>query len=135
MIRKVLFGCLLYLAGCAVLPDRFYRAPYPEFLLQKADKWVTSVSYVSEGELLAKCALGDEPKNGCAKMTTGQIYILTGYGSEFEYCVLQHERSHFYDLYVLHTSLPDTQSHKGWIKTDCYRPRITGRTGIFATVR
>jgi len=129
-----LIALMLFFGGCSALPDAFYRAPYPEFLLKKADRWIATIDYLPDEELQIKCAW-TEPVSGCSKLLTGKIYILDDYGPAFKYCVLQHERSHFYEMHVLQLPVTDTQAHKGWIQPECYKPQAGGRTEILATIQ
>jgi len=130
-LAVILIQCL---QGCAVLlPDSAYPAPYPEHLLKKADPWVRQVTYLPSAELQAQCS--NDPSNplryyGCGSLLTGEIFILADHGPAFEDCVLRHERSHFYDVYVKGTGVAETQSHEGWARPHCYPLRAIAPIGL-----
>lgn len=119
MLKRLLL--LLLLPGCAL------QAPYPDWMLQEADAYISRIEYLPYEELQATCDV-DVQVSGCTRLVTGEIYILDDYAQSFRECVLRHERSHIYDIYVRNLSIPETQEHKHWIEPNCYLPRrVAGR--------
>jgi hypothetical protein len=127
---------LAYCTGCAqLLPDSAYAAPYPEHMLKDAEPWVSSVTYLPDHQLQAACrSSGDVATrfNGCARLLTGEIFILDAHGPAFKDCVLRHELSHFYDAYVRQVGLEDTKQHKDWFEQYCYPVRAAGGVSLVA---
>ncbi len=104
----------LLLTGCA-------SAPYTDRMLKEADKHVAAVQWLDVDDLQATCGL-EIKVSGCAKLMTGEIYLLDHPHRGFRDCVLRHERSHIYDVYVKGMTMEQTQAHEGWIVPDCYLP-------------
>lgn len=119
---KPAVASLFLLQGCAL------NAPYPDWMLKDADPYISSVEYLSGEALQEACAL-EIQVSGCAKLVTGEIYVLDDYAYEFRECVLRHERSHIYDVYVKKMKYEETQEHKHWIEPRCYLPRRVAARG------
>jgi len=113
------------LSGCAFAP------PYPEYVLEKADPYITSISYLPDAELQRACG-GPERMLGCYSFLTGEMFILDD--PAVSDCVLRHERSHAYEVHVAKMSIDDTRTHKHWAKPYCYKPLgLRGSIGLMAT--
>jgi hypothetical protein len=123
---------LAYCTACAIIPDSAYIAPYPDRLLKDADPWITSIQYLPDAELQAECKRAPVRVHGCAHLLTGEIFILDAYGPAFKDCVLRHELSHFYDVYVRHIGVSETQEHKDWFEQYCYPVRAAGGVSLVA---
>jgi hypothetical protein len=131
MIALVLV--MRYCTGCAqLLPDSAYGAPYPEHMLKQADPWITSITYLPDAMLQAECKKAPARVHGCARLLTGEIFILDAHGPAFKDCVLRHELSHFYDVYVRHIGVSETQEHKDWFEQYCYPVRAAGGVSLVA---
>lgn len=109
------FCFVLTLTGCA-------SAPYTDAMLAEADQYVAGVEYLPYSELQRACYPAADV-SGCARLVTGEIYLLDHPDHSFRDCVLRHELSHIYDVYVKGISMEQTQTHDGWIVTKCYLPR------------
>lgn len=103
------------LVGCA-------HPPYPDSLLAQADPYISAVAALPFDELQRECGLGIEV-SACTWLTTGEIYLLDHPSPSFRECILRHERSHIYEVYVLQLSIEQTQAHEGWITPACPLPR------------
>jgi hypothetical protein len=128
-VMAFLVVCAWLLNGCATLP---YAPPYPEYVLEKADPWIKQITYLPDAELQKACNK-DFRVDGCADLLTGEIFASAD--PEIAECVILHEKSHFYEVYVMGVPVDETQSHKHWHKPYCYRPlRASGSIGLTATL-
>ena len=99
-----------FLTGCQFAP------PYPEYVLDKADPWINSITYLPDAELQDACS-GAARVMGCADLISGEIFVTDD--PAVRECTLRHERSHFYEVYVAGIGVVDTQEHKRWTRVSC----------------
>jgi hypothetical protein len=118
----LIFLSVFLLQGCA-LP-----APYPDWMLKNADPYISSVEYLSYDDLQKACDY-EVAVSGCVRLLTGEIFILDEPSWQFRDCVLRHERSHLYDVYVRNFSISETQKHAKWVQPRCYVPRRVASKG------
>lgn len=102
--------CLGALQGCA------YAPPYPAHVLDDADPWINSISYLPDDELQRTCAFAERVL-GCGNLTTGEIFVLDD--PALSDCVLQHERSHFREVFVERVAYEESAAHRRWIDQYC----------------
>lgn len=110
----MIVAILLLLTACA-LP-----APYPDWMLKKADPWIIGMQWMNREDLGKVCL---PTSVACVNTSAGQIYLLDDPDPVFRDCVVRHERSHMYDRFVRQVSAAATQAHEGWIKVPCYTTR------------
>jgi hypothetical protein len=115
------------LDGCATLP---YAPPYPEYVLEKADPWIKSITHLPESQLQEACGQNYHVL-GCANLMTGEIWVIAD--PDLSACVIRHERSHVYEVFVMGIGVEETRTHKHWHNPYCVRPmRAQGAIGLMA---
>jgi hypothetical protein len=107
---------LFLVAGCQS------GAPYSWDELARVDRYVESVEYLPRLEVDQRC--DGWRLNGCAYLLDGRIYIVNHDSIALRECILQHELSHFYDVYILGRTLEQTRTHEGWLAKYCYAPPV-----------
>jgi hypothetical protein len=118
---------LAYCTGCATLP---YAPPYPEYVLEKADPWIKSITHLPESQLQEACGQNYHVL-GCANLMTGEIWVIAD--PDLSACVIRHERSHVYEVFVMGIGVEETRTHKHWHNPYCVRPmRAQGAIGLMA---
>ena len=103
-------GLTFFLNGCALAP------PYPDYVLDDADPWISSIEYLPDDELQKACAF-QERVLGCGNLTTGEIFVLDD--PQLSDCVLRHEKSHFREVFVEQVAYHDSAAHKHWFDYFC----------------
>ncbi|MGV3593103.1 MAG: hypothetical protein ACO1PZ_15555 [Gammaproteobacteria bacterium] len=113
------FLSLRMILGCVALPALqacAYAPPYPAHVLDDADPWINSIRYLSDAELQQTCAFAERVL-GCGNLTTGEIFVLDD--PALSDCVLQHERSHFREVFVERVAYEESAAHAHWYDHYC----------------
>jgi hypothetical protein len=109
-------GSVSALCALGALQGCSYAPPYPPHVLAAADPWINSIRYLPDDELQRTCAF-DERVLGCGNLTTGEIFVLDD--PTLSDCVLQHERSHFREVFVERVAYEESAAHKRWYDHYC----------------
>ena len=120
---RILLGMALSVIVMHTLQGCAYAPPYPEYVLDDADPWISSIEYLPDEELQAACAF-QERVLGCGNLTTGQIFVLDD--PTLSECVLRHEKSHFREVFVEQVAYHDSASHKHWFDQYCADNALAG---------
>lgn len=105
IVSFVLFG-----VGCA-------SAPYSAAELTKADDYIKEIRYETSDVVNKECYAWKIL--GCSRFDIGVIYIDKYLPEKVIECVVRHEKSHFYEMFVKKVPYEDTWSHKGWRAVYC----------------
>jgi len=122
MLQVSRWALLVPSLGLVILVGCRSGAPYSWDELARIDRYVDSVEYLPRLEVDQRC--DGWRLNGCAYLTDGRIYIVNHDSVALRECILQHELSHFYDVYILGRTLEQTRRHEGWLAKYCYPPPV-----------
>jgi hypothetical protein len=129
-------GRITSLLAIALLPGcaSFQAAPYPEYMLKEADKYIASIEYKPLEDIQSIHCTGTSPSHpntkagGCVKFDhktkTAKIFISFDAAPHWIACAVVHERSHVYDVFVKgvdNTVMAEilTAFHQDWIVSSC----------------